>query len=120
MTGHDQAPSFKEMERGGWHERAGLYDNYAACLTREATARLLNAVAAIPKMRLLDVCCGPGYGAGQAAALGLTAIGIDIAPAMVAEARHRFPASEFRVGDAGRTRIFGFQFRCSDLPIRFA
>jgi len=87
MTGHDQAPSFKEMERGGWHERAGLYDNYAACLTREATARLLNAVAAIAKMRLLDVCCGPGYGAGQAAELGLTAIGIDIAPAMVAEAR---------------------------------
>jgi len=100
MTGHDQAPSFKEMERDGWHERAGLYDDYAGRLTTEATARLLDAVGAIPKMRLLDVCCGPGYGAGQAAALGLTAIGIDIAPGMVAEAGHRFPAAEFRVGDA--------------------
>ena len=64
MTGHDQAPSFKEMERDGWHERAGLYDDYAGRLTTEATARLLDAVGAIPKKRLLDVCCGPGYGAG--------------------------------------------------------
>ena len=64
MTGHDQAPSFKEMERDGWHERAGLYDDYAGRLTTEATARLLDAVGAIPKMRLLEVCCGPGYGAG--------------------------------------------------------
>ena len=50
------------MERDGWHERAGLYDDYAGRLTIEATARLLDAVGAIPKMRLLDVCCGPGYG----------------------------------------------------------
>ena len=100
MTGDDRAPSFKEMERDGWHERAGIYHDYVGGLTTEAAARLLDAVGAMPKMRLLDVCCGPGYGAGQAAALGLTAIGIDIAPGMVAEAGHRFPAAEFRVGDA--------------------
>jgi ubiquinone/menaquinone biosynthesis C-methylase UbiE len=36
-------------------------------------------------MRLLDVCCGPGYGAGQAAELGLDAVGVDLSPAMIAE-----------------------------------
>jgi ubiquinone/menaquinone biosynthesis C-methylase UbiE len=51
-------------------------------------------------MRLLDVCCGPGYGAGMAAAEGLGAVGIDLAPAMVQEARKRFRAAEFREGDA--------------------
>lgn len=51
-------------------------------------------------MRLLDVCCGPGYGAGTADAHGLRAVGIDIAPAMLEEARRRFHAAEFREGDA--------------------
>jgi len=100
MTGDDRASSFKEMERDGWHERAGIYDDFVGRLTTEAAARLLDAAGAIPKMRLLDVCCGPGYGAGQAAARGLNAVGIDIAPGMVAEAQRRFPAVEFRVGDA--------------------
>src|SRR6516164_10908427 len=100
MTGHDQAPSFKEMERDGWHERAGIYDDYVGGLTTEAAARLLDAVGAMPKMRLLDVCCGPGYGAGQAAARGLNAIGIDIAPGMVAEAQRGFPGVPFQEGDA--------------------
>jgi ubiquinone/menaquinone biosynthesis C-methylase UbiE len=92
--------TFKELERDGWHERASIYDDFAGPLTRDATVCLLDAVAARPNMRLLDVCCGPGYGAGKAAAGGLNAIGIDIAPAMVEEARRRFPAAEFRVGDA--------------------
>jgi SAM-dependent methyltransferase len=51
-------------------------------------------------MRLLDLCCGPGYGAGEAAARGLDAVGIDIAPGMVAEARRGFPGVAFQEGDA--------------------
>jgi ubiquinone/menaquinone biosynthesis C-methylase UbiE len=100
MAGDNHAPSFKDMERDGWHERASIYDDNVGRLTSVATGRLLDAVGASPLMRLLDVCCGPGYGAGEAAARGLTAVGIDIAPGMIAEARHRFPAAEFRVGDA--------------------
>ncbi len=61
---------------------------------------MLQAVAAAPGMRLLDLCCGPGYGAGEAAARGLDAIGIDIAPGMVAEARRGFPGIPFQEGDA--------------------
>ena len=51
-------------------------------------------------MALLDVCCGPGYSAGEAAARGCTATGIDIAEGMIAEARTRFPGITFRIGDA--------------------
>lgn len=49
---------------------------------------------------MLDVACGPGYAAGQAAARGATVIGIDFARAMVTEAHHNFPRVEFRQGDA--------------------
>lgn len=100
MTARRNAPSLKEMERDGWHRNAPHYDERAGKLTRVATDRLLEAVRAEAGQRLLDVCCGPGYGAGAAAARGLTAIGVDLAPAMVIEARRRFPQAEFHDGDA--------------------
>ena len=100
MSVDERSLSFKEMERDGWHERAAIYDNLAGVLTRDASDRLLGAVMAQPGMRLLDVCCGPGYGAGKAAERGLRAVGVDIAPAMLDEARARFPSVEFRPGDA--------------------
>jgi len=100
VTDSKPVPSFKEMERDGWHERAGIYHDIVGQMTTVATGRLLDAVGARPPMALLDVCCGPGYGAGEAAARGLAATGIDIAPTMVSEASRRFPGAEFRVGDA--------------------
>ena len=93
-------PTFKEMERAGWHERAPAYDERVGRRTRTAAARLVAAVGAGPGMRLLDVCCGPGYSAGEAAERGSEAIGIDIAAGMVAEASKRFPRATFRLGDA--------------------
>ena len=49
---------------------------------------------------MIDVCCGPGYAAGAAAALGAEAEGVDAAPAMVAAARKAFPACRFEEADA--------------------
>jgi len=92
--------TFKELERTGWHERASLYDGRAGQMTRHAASRLLDAVGAIAPMQVLDVCCGPGYSAGDAAARGCTAVGIDLAAGMVEEAQRRFPGATFRVGDA--------------------
>lgn len=88
------------MEREGWERNAPFYDDRAGRMTRVAVARLLEASGARAGMRLLDVCCGPGYGAGEAAAQGLDAVGLDLAPAMVAEAQRRYPQAEFRDGDA--------------------
>jgi ubiquinone/menaquinone biosynthesis C-methylase UbiE len=92
--------SFKQFESEGWHRQAPNYDDRAGRMTTEAVAPLLDAVGARPGMRLLDVCCGPGYLAAEAAARGLSAVGVDVAPAMVDLARGRVPAAEFRVGDA--------------------
>ena len=91
-------PTFKSLERDGYHAQAATYGDRPRRLTRQAIAPMLQAVAAAPGMRLLDLCCGPGYGAGEAAARGLDAIGI--APGMVAEARRGYPGVSFQEGDA--------------------
>ena len=92
--------SFKEMERTGWHERAPSYDEWVGRRTRTVAARLVDAVGAGPGKRFLDVCCGPGYSAGEAAARGADALGIDIAPGMLEAAYRLFPQAVFRLGDA--------------------
>jgi len=46
-----------------------------------------------------DVGCGPGNIVNHLAERGVKAIGYDISPAMIDEARRAFPGSEFHVGD---------------------
>lgn len=96
----DPLTSFKELERRGWQERAAQYDGGAGRMTRAAATYLLDAVGARGPIDLLEVCCGPGYNAGEAAARGCTATGVDLAQAMVDEASGRFPGASFRVCDA--------------------
>jgi uncharacterized protein YceH (UPF0502 family) len=48
---------------------------------------------------IVDVGCGPGHVAAQLAAAGAAVTGVDLSPAMVSEARRRFPALTFEVGD---------------------
>ncbi|MEZ4863680.1 MAG: methyltransferase domain-containing protein [Caldilineaceae bacterium] len=92
--------TFKELEQAGWHAKAANYDQWVAPITTQATERMLDAVQVTSGSQVLDVACGPGYGAGFAVKRGATVIGIDFAPNMVAEATRRFPAVEFREGDA--------------------
>jgi ubiquinone/menaquinone biosynthesis C-methylase UbiE len=91
---------FKELERSGWNERAATYDASVGDRTRAAVVQLADAVQAGPGMRVLDLCCGPGYSAAEAVARGAEAIGVDIAPGMVAEAARRVPNARFELGDA--------------------
>jgi len=92
--------AFREGERAGWGERADVYDDKTARATVQAIPDLLAAVRIAPGMRLLDICCGPGYAAGAAAALGARARGIDFAPEMVRAAQARFAGLDFAEGDA--------------------
>jgi SAM-dependent methyltransferase len=48
--------------------------------------------------RVGDVGCGPGHVTAHLASLGLDAVGVDLSPGMVDEARRRFPERSFRVG----------------------
>jgi ubiquinone/menaquinone biosynthesis C-methylase UbiE len=100
MVTHHEVRSWKDVEREGWARNAGGYDARAGRMTTVIVDPMLHAVEASSGVRLLDVCCGPGYVAGTAADRGATAVGIDLAPAMVDEARRRFPDAEFREGDA--------------------
>ncbi len=60
-----------------------------------AFARLVSAGAGV----VADVGCGPGNVVNYLAELGVEAIGYDISPAMIDEARRAFPGSKFHVGD---------------------
>lgn len=48
---------------------------------------------------ILDLGCGPGHVAAFLAGRGATVEGVDLSPEMIAEARARFPAIAFTVGD---------------------
>ena len=49
--------------------------------------------------RVLDVGTGPGQIAAYLAQRGVDVEGVDLSPAMIAQARERFPELAFRVGD---------------------
>jgi SAM-dependent methyltransferase len=69
--------------------------------------RLLDDLAAACRDRgpVLDVGCGPGHVAAYLRRQGVTAIGVDLAPAMAAEGRRRDPAAPFVVGDLQRLPV---------------
>ncbi|REG01235.1 methyltransferase family protein [Asanoa ferruginea] len=50
--------------------------------------------------RVADVGCGTGLAVAELTALGATAIGVDLNPAMIEVARHRHPRGEYQVGSA--------------------
>ena len=88
--------------------RAG-YDRvaaaYAARFADELTGKpfdrwLLGRIAELAAGGpVADVGCGPGHVSAHLAAAGPAVVGFDLAPAMVAQARQRFPDVEFEVGD---------------------
>jgi SAM-dependent methyltransferase len=49
---------------------------------------------------VVDVGCGGGRAVGELAALGATAIGVDVDPEMLEVARTRWPAGRFHLGEA--------------------
>jgi uncharacterized protein YceH (UPF0502 family) len=79
-------------------------------------ARMVDELGALPFERWLlervaahadggpvvEVGCGPGHVTAYLAEAGADATGIDLSPAMVDEARRRFPAGDYQVGDLRR------------------
>jgi uncharacterized protein YceH (UPF0502 family) len=51
---------------------------------------------------VVDVGCGPGHVTAYLAEAGADATGVDLSPAMVDEARRRFPGGDYQVGDLRR------------------
>jgi SAM-dependent methyltransferase len=84
-----------------------MAEEYAALflgdLDRDTDARGWLAVfaklAAPRNGPVVDLGCGPGHVVNFLSELGLTAIGYDLSPGQIAQARNAFPDSQFHVAD---------------------
>jgi SAM-dependent methyltransferase len=93
-------PSFHDFEQQGWERAADRYGDAFGSVTSQTIPALLGAAGVRPGTRVLDVASGPGYVAAAAADLGASPVGVDFSSEMVALATRRYPAIEFREGDA--------------------
>lgn len=92
--------TFRDLEQQGWTTKATTYQSSLGKITSTAVEPLLDAARVEAGQTVLDVACGPGYGVAGVLKRGATAIGLDFAPSMVAEARRMVPGAEFWEGDA--------------------
>lgn len=92
--------SFADFERAGWATKAAGYDRSLGRVTPRVVGDLLDAAHVSAGTRLLDLGCGGGDACGAAAERGAVPVGVDLTPEMIALARERYPALDFRVGSA--------------------
>ncbi len=92
--------AFNAFEASGWEERAATYDRFFASITDRLVEPLLDAASVGSGTRVLDVATGPGHLAARAAQVGASAVGVDVAGAMVALARRLHPGLDVRQADA--------------------
>ena len=81
-----------------WGARAGDWAELVAELSRPAWVAIADLAAVGEGTRVLDVGCGSGEFCVLAAERGAEVAGIDAAAGMLAVARERVPAGEFREG----------------------
>ena len=82
-----------------WGERAADWAYLLEPYARRANDALFDRTRVGPGTRLLDIACGSGYAASVAADRGAQVAGLDASESLIAIARARTPAGEFRVGD---------------------
>lgn len=109
----DGAPRSAKLESYGDPEVAAAYDQrWAGLLGRRrdvrkaralerALQRLAQAAGESPR-RLLDAPCGTGRFSGLWPHLGYEALGADLAPAMLAQARLKHPSASLMAADLAR------------------
>lgn len=73
----------------------------------ELRARTYELLRLGPGSAVLDVGCGAGLAVSELSSRGFRAVGVDLSPAMVDEARRRSPEAEFLVGDASSLPVEG-------------
>jgi SAM-dependent methyltransferase len=82
-----------------WGARAADWAYLLEPYARPANNALFDRAGVGPGTELLDIACGSGYAASVAAGRGATVSGLDASEALIAIARARTPAGDFRVGD---------------------
>lgn len=92
--------SFADLEREGWERVADQYESVWSPLTKKFIDPLLDAIGVEPGISVLDIACGPGYGAYNAHRKGAIATGVDFSREMVAIAKKNYPEIDFIEGNA--------------------
>jgi trans-aconitate methyltransferase len=103
-----QCGEFREVLSMSCTWDAGLYDAKHKFVWEKAKG-LVELLAARAGERILDLGCGTGALTAELAASGAELLGVDRSPAMIAEARKKFPHLRFAVCDA-RTLQFSNEF----------
>jgi SAM-dependent methyltransferase len=67
-------------------------------------------LAALGDGPVADLGCGPGYVTNHLSELGLSVLGYDLSPALIAEAKRAFPHVKFEVGDMTALTIASSSF----------
>jgi SAM-dependent methyltransferase len=99
-----------------WGERALDWAYLLEPYARRANDALFDRAGVGPRTRLLDIACGSGYAANVAAGRGAEVSGLDASESLIAIARARTPAADFRLGD-----MFALPFEndCFDVATSF-
>lgn len=92
--------AFRHFEATGWDAIADPYHRFFGPIVAPSIDPLLDAARVGSGTTVLDVASGPGDAAGRAASRGASAVGVDIAPGMVALATALHPEVVFREADA--------------------
>lgn len=90
----------RAFEHARWERAAPVFPSAFATATGQFVEALLDAAGVRASSRVLDVACGSGVAAAEAASRGAVATGVDFSPAMLAVARATHPAVAFLQGDA--------------------
>src|SRR5207244_9596548 len=99
MTARDNATARDAWNRNAefWNERMGDGNDFFTVLVWPAVERLL---ASRPGDRLLDVACGNGVSSRRLASAGAKVVAFDFSEQMIAAAKERGTAVDYRVVDA--------------------
>ncbi len=89
----------------GYRDWAARYDNPGNVAFEIDTPIVREIVDPLPTGVALDAACGTGRHARWLAERGHQVIGVDSSPDMLALARERVPAAEFRLGDLHRLPV---------------
>jgi SAM-dependent methyltransferase len=100
MSAAFDAEAIRVFEHGRWERAAPGFAASFATATGQFVEALLDAAAVRAGARVLDVACGTGAAAAEAAARGAIATGVDFSGAMLGEARRAHPEISFLEGDA--------------------
>lgn len=92
--------AIRAFEHARWERAAPVFAASFATATGQFVEALLDAAAVHAGTRVLDVACGSGVAAAEAAARGAVATGVDFSPAMLTVARAAHPVIAFLQGDA--------------------